>query len=105
MIKVLKIFMFSMMLMLSSCQGMKDALSGRQQDNSDEFLIKKKNPLVIPPEFGKLPEPKENTLDEEEVAEDEIETLLGAIDDSNDGQSETELGSLEDFIREELSKD
>ena len=42
------------------CQSVKDNLSMKKKQSSDEFLIKKKNPLVLPPEFSKLPNPDEN---------------------------------------------
>ena len=38
---------------LTSCQSIKDGLSGRKSENSDEFLVQKKNPLVMPPDFMK----------------------------------------------------
>lgn len=36
-------------LSVSSCQSVKEGLSGQKKKNSDEFLIEKKNPLVLPP--------------------------------------------------------
>ena len=32
-------------------------MSGEKVTNTDEFLIKKKDALVLPPEYEKLPEP------------------------------------------------
>ena len=51
-----------MLLVLSSCQGVKDALSGKKYESSDEFLVIKKNPLVLPPNFNDLPTPKDLSL-------------------------------------------
>ena len=48
-----------LLLVLCSCQGVKDALSGKKYENSDEFLVIKKNPLVLPPNFKDLPTPKD----------------------------------------------
>jgi len=45
-------------LILTSCQSVKDGLTGTRTNKSDEYLIEKKNPLVMPPEFQVLPEPK-----------------------------------------------
>ena len=56
-------------LILIGCQSVKDGLTGKRTNNSDEFLIEKKNPLVMPPEYEELPDPgninekKENTKD------------------------------------------
>ena len=42
---------------LNSCQSVKDGLSGRKNENSDEFLVQKKNPLILPPDYMNLPTP------------------------------------------------
>ena len=56
MIYIKKIFLyFSFVLILSSCQNIRDNLSMKKKEGVDEFLIEKKNPLVVPPEFSKLP--------------------------------------------------
>ena len=51
-------------LFLSSCSGFK-----LRSDRSDEFLIEKKNPLVMPPDIDNLPEPKESTIATDENKE------------------------------------
>ena len=43
---------------LINCGGVKEALEGQKRsDQSDEFLVKKKNPLQMPPDMNKLPKP------------------------------------------------
>ena len=39
----------------------------KKADSGEEFLIEKKDPLVLPPDFSKLPKPNEQpeTVDEE----------------------------------------
>ena len=70
MIFVKKIFLYSIFIfMLSSCQSVKDNLSMKKKEGVDEFLIEKKNPLVVPPEFSKLPVPKS----QEEETENDID--------------------------------
>ncbi len=52
------IYLFFLLIFITSCQGAKDALQGKtRSDGSDEFLVEKKNPLSMPPDFNKLPEP------------------------------------------------
>ena len=48
---------------LFSCGGFK---LKKKADSGEEFLIEKKDPLVLPPDFSKLPKPNEQpeTLDE-----------------------------------------
>ena len=49
---------------LFSCGGFK---LKKKADSGEEFLIEKKYPLVLPPDFSELPKPNEQpeTLDEE----------------------------------------
>ena len=60
---------------LTGCQSIKDGLEGNKKTKSaEEFLIQKKNPLVLPPDYNKLPEPKSN---EKKVSRDEdIKSIL-----------------------------
>ena len=50
------ILILSLIFIVSSCSG----LTGKRSDKSDEFLIDKKNPLVMPPEINDLPKPSES---------------------------------------------
>ena len=57
-IKIPKILL--LLLFLYSCGSVGEALQGKKRsDQGDEFLIDKKNPLVMPPDFNKLPTPGE----------------------------------------------
>ena len=47
---------FGLLFLLSSCQS---GLTGGKRDNTDEFLVQKKNPLVMPPNYNDLPLPKD----------------------------------------------
>ena len=71
-----KLLFIVILFFLSSCQNVKDALSGKKYENSDEFLVIKKNPLILPPDFNQLPTPKDviETSQIENI-ENEIEDL------------------------------
>ena len=58
---------------LTNCQGLRDNLSLKKKTNSDEFLVQKKNPLVMPPDFMKLPEPDEVSESEKSSIEKETD--------------------------------
>ena len=91
------------LIILSSCQTLQDGLAGKKNKNSDEFLIEKKNPLEIPPEFGELPEPNKTKVEEEDQAEKldkDLEKLLKNDDISNDPQSIDK--SAEDFVLKQI---
>jgi len=75
-----KIVFFLVLITLYSCQSVKDALTGKKYESSDEFLVIKKNPLVIPPDFNILPEPKDPVAStREETIEAEIDDILSSI--------------------------
>ena len=82
--KIIQIIILS--LLLYSCgTGLKDALQGKKRsENSDEFLVQKKNPLILPPNYGELPVPssrleqQEDSLDVKKILE--IDTDDNQID-------------------------
>ena len=95
-------FFIAILFLLSSCQNLKDALSGKKYENSDEFLVIKKNPLVLPPNFNDLPTPKD-VVDKTQVEnlENEIEDLISSIKD-NDEVSESTSSDTESFVLEKI---
>ena len=53
-------FLLIYLLLLSSCSGMKEAgkvLRNEKTVTTDEFLVKKKEPLVMPPDYNEIPTP------------------------------------------------
>ena len=57
-IKLNLILLIALVPLLTFCGGVRDALEGKKRsDQSDEFLVKKKNPLQMPPDINKLPKP------------------------------------------------
>jgi hypothetical protein len=94
-----------MMFMTVSCQTLKNAVSGAKQENSDEFLVQKKNPLVLPPDFDDLPVPFDNTLEATEVQiEDDIEKLLGVENDTVNKRETSGSDSIESFILKKIKE-
>ena len=97
-------FLIILLFILCSCEGVKNALSGKKFENSDEFLVIKKNPLVLPPNFNDLPTPKDVTdTTQIENIENEIEDLLSSIKD-NEGviEESTSSSDTESFVLEKI---
>ena len=70
---------FLILLLLNSCGSIAEGLGGSKKKGSDEFLVKKKSPLVLPPSFGELPEPGKEpeqniTLDKKDTSD--IEDII-----------------------------
>ena len=99
------IFVLLILSALSACQNVKDGLTGKKQTNSDEFLVKKKNPLSLPPDFENLPEPTtSNKNDDKNDTEISLKEILtkNANSKSIVSVSETSTGSLEKNILEKI---
>jgi len=65
----MKLFKFyiaiSIAIILSSCGTIRDGFSNKKKNNSDEFLVEKKSPLVMPPDYNELPIPNEEKIEKE----------------------------------------
>ena len=73
----MKLFKFcillSILVFLSSCGSLREGFSNQKKNNSDEFLVEKKSPLVMPPDYNELPIPNE---EKEEQQTNEIKSLI-----------------------------
>ena len=92
-------------IFLTSCQSIKDGLSGNKRENSDEFLVKKKSPLVMPPKFMELPKPQNETYDEEvKELEDDID-IKSILDlEKTSKKNSNKQGSAEDYVLKQIKK-
>ena len=58
-------FLLNLLIFFSSCGTVEDAFSNQKKNNSDEFLVEKKSPLVMPPNYDDLPIPKSSQSDDQ----------------------------------------
>ena len=64
---------------LTSCadtfDSVKRGLTGAKKNSADEFLVKKKDPLILPPDYENLPNPDERdiNLEEESIFQNTLE--------------------------------
>ena len=90
-------------IFLNSCQNAKNAIAGKKKSNSDEFLVIKKKPLVLPPEFSKLPIPE--SINQKDIKKDSIETILKKGSDINNKSIDKKISnSLEKLIMKKIKK-
>ena len=93
------------LIFVFSCSGAKDALQGKKRsEQSDEFLVEKKNPLELPPDFGDLPVPLEQGEGENIQAnnEQDLKNIL-ELDTNEENSQETNNQSLEQLILEKIN--
>ena len=72
--------------------SVKRGLTGAKNDSADEFLVKKKDPLILPPDYENLPTPDERITAREEISDFE-KNLESLIEDETSSSSSVE-GSI-----------
>ena len=96
-----------LIFLVTSCAdtwgSVKRGLTGAKQKTTDEFLVQKKDPLILPPDFDSLPSPSDR--------EEAIEGMSGfSIGKTLKQESETEISafstgsSAEDSILKQIRK-
>ena len=92
------IFLFTIFLLLDNCQSFQDAMTGANKKTTDEFLVKTKDPLILPPQYEKLPLPNSKSRNEEK-------SLQSALGSSNKSNENSKISSdLENMVLKELGK-
>ena len=97
-------FINIVLIFLTACSGIKDAgkvLRNEKKNTTDEFLVKKRNPLVIPPNFEEVPEPG-SLKEKKENEEEKIKKILKAP--KKEIKSKNKPSSLEDSILTKIRK-
>ena len=103
--KYLRIFiLISSFLIFYSCGTIKEGFTNQKKNSSDEFLVEKKNPLVMPPDYNELPTPV--TQDSQIKVDDSIKDLLIEKDSENlnSNQDLKANKDLEDSLLEKIKK-
>ena len=96
-----KIFaILSLILLLTSCGTAKKAFSNQKKNSSDEFLVEKKAPLVMPPDYSDLPIPENSEVTEKQNI-NEIEKL---IKNNEQGNTSNSNSSLEENLLDKIKK-
>lgn len=96
-------FILISILILPGCQTLKKGFQSQKKNSTDEFLVEKKSPLVMPPEFSKLPSPE---VTNNKTQNNDIKKLIT----NNENSSNTSLNStkenenFENSILEKIKK-
>ena len=91
--------------LLSACGGTLDSvkrgLAGQKKVSTDEFLVEKKDPLVLPPGYHDLPEPGQTEMDEDS-GEQDISSIL-KVENNNQNTNSSETMDLEESILKKIN--
>ena len=98
----MRYFLIFIFLFLISCSSFKEAgkvLRNEKTNTTDEFLVKKREPLILPPDFKEIPEPgsikKENNSEKQK-----LKKILKAPNNENSNSSSSNVEkSIIDKIR------
>ena len=72
-----KFFVYLLFLnLLIACESAREGFTLKKKDNSDEFLVEKKNPLVMPPSYEDLPKPEDFQSKTLNKKEEEFEKII-----------------------------
>ena len=103
---IILIFIFVITLSLTSCGGTRDFLTNAKKSGGDEFLVEKKQPLTMPPNFEDIPVPiseeQQEISEEEETSEAEITEMLKELEGESNQSSEEISGNLENSILKKI---
>ena len=94
--------MLVIIFFVTSCDTMgtaKKALTGAKKNTTDEFLVKKKDPLILPPDYENLPTP-----DERAATMEEISTFEKGLGDSIEDISSKSSSAEDSIIKKIRSK-
>ena len=97
------IFYILLTLFLYSCNSLSDVgktLRNEKSRTTDEFLVKKREPLSLPPDYKKLPEPRQDKTAKQE-SKDKISEILKITKNQSTNKKSS---SVEQSIINEIRK-
>ena len=98
-----KIILLSFLYILTSCGTLKEGFSNQKKNNNDEFLVEKKSPLIMPPDYNELPVPNaesNQSLSEENSIKNLVKNEETNTNTSNSNSSEST--GLEESLLEKI---
>ena len=101
------IILLSFVIFLNSCGSFQEGMMGtKRSKSSDEFLVHKKKPLVVPPDFDNIPSPKPAKKEEKKllVSDTSIEDLLNIEKKAEDTFETNDNNSLEQSILKKIKQ-
>ncbi len=82
------------LIFLTGCNTVREGFKNPKKNSNDEFLVEKKSPLVMPPEFNELPIPNQKKeINQEQNNIKELITENSSETDQKTGNSDLE-GSI-----------
>jgi|TARA_B100001094_G_C18089713_1_gene749746 hypothetical protein len=102
--KIKKFILLTHILLLASCNTVNNALTNPKKNSTDEFLVEKKSPLVMPPDYNELPIPNENN-EQKDKNDSEFKTLISKKgQDAEADNNQDNNKNIEELILDKIKK-
>tara|TARA_B100001741_G_scaffold312812_1_gene317107 strand:- start:2505 stop:2804 length:300 start_codon:yes stop_codon:yes gene_type:complete len=99
MINLTKFFiLFLLVCLIQGCGDFRKIMTGQKIESTDEFLVKKKDPLILPPKYDELPKPNSNSNNSKNSS---IQSILNSQNTTENPKAKSDL---ERMILKELKK-
>ena len=103
--KIIILIFFFITACAETLDDVKKGLGGGKRTSTDEFLVKKKDPLTMPPKWEDLPEPGQSTYMKKEIEEVvDIEELLQLGKNQESIKNIKQGGSVEELVLRQLKQ-
>ena len=96
------LILIKLTLLIYSCGTVKEGFTNQKKNSSDEFLVEKKSPLIMPPNFDELPLPS-SEKDKSNSNDNKIKSLVSNNEDINKKSKDINQ-SFEESIVEKIKK-
>ena len=97
------IFYAFIVLFFNSCSTVQDAFDPQRKNSSEEFLVEKKSPLSMPPNFNELPVPQDTKNNNKDYIKDLILVGENDTDLSSDSSNINTGTDLEQSILDQIN--
>ena len=99
--KIINFLLIFVLFLTTSCGDLGKVLRNEKIRTTDEFLVKKKGPLVLPPDYEIIPEP--GSIKKKEISQEEkIKKILKGP--TLDKQKNANTKSIEKSILEKIKE-
>ena len=102
------VILIKLIFLFFSCGTIKEGFTNQKKNSSDEFLVEKKAPLVMPPNYNELPVPDASKTEVNEVNEsgEDIKSLISIKKNETDlKENNLEMNqNLEESLLEKIKK-
>jgi len=91
--------LLNLILFIYSCGAAREGFTNQKKENKDEFLVEKKSPLMMPPDYDELPLPNLEA-DDTQSSENNVKKLI--VNNENDNSKSLNQDGSNKKIEESL---